>query len=206
MTDIDISKYPLGKVYAFDFDGTLTCRDTLIEFIRFAKGDKAFLLCFLRYSPLLVLMKLGLYPNWKAKQRVFSHCFRGMAVDTFNSLCSRFARDKARLMRPKGMKKLREVLAEGGKVVVVSASVNNWVEPFFAGIGGVYVVGTMVEEREGVLTGRFLTKNCYGEEKVTRLLQLFPERTQYWLTAYGDSRGDFELLDFANESYYRPFK
>ena len=206
MTDIDISKYPLGKVYAFDFDGTLTRRDTLIEFIRFAKGDKAFMLCFLRYSPLLVLMKLGLYPNWKAKQRVFSHCFRGMAVDTFNSLCSRFARDKARLMRPKGMKKLREVLAEGGKVVVVSASVNNWVEPFFAGIGGVYVVGTMVEEREGVLTGRFLTKNCYGEEKVTRLLQLFPERTQYWLTAYGDSRGDFELLDFANESYYQPFK
>lgn len=206
MTDIDTSKYPLGKVYAFDFDGTLTRRDTLIEFIRFVKGDKAFLLCFLRYSPLLVLMKLGLYPNWKAKQRVFSHCFRGMAVDTFNSLCSRFARDKARLMRPKGMKKLREVLAEGGKVVVVSASVNNWVEPFFAGIGGVYVVGTMVEEREGVLTGRFLTKNCYGEEKVTRLLQLFPERTQYWLTAYGDSRGDFELLDFANESYYRPFK
>lgn len=206
MTDIDTSKYPLGKVYAFDFDGTLTRRDTLIEFIRFAKGDKAFLLCFLRYSPLLVLMKLGLYPNWKAKQRVFSHCFRGMAVDTFNSLCSRFACDKARLMRPKGMKKLREVLAEGGKVVVVSASVNNWVEPFFAGIGGVYVVGTMVEEREGVLTGRFLTKNCYGEEKVTRLLQLFPERTQYWLTAYGDSRGDFELLDFANESYYRPFK
>lgn len=206
MTDIDTSKYPLGKVYAFDFDGTLTRRDTLIEFIRFAKGDKAFLLCFLRYSPLLVLMKLGLYPNWKAKQRVFSHCFRGMAVDTFNSLCSRFARDKARLMRPKGMKKLREVLAEGGKVVVVSASVNNWVEPFFADIGGVYVVGTMVEEREGVLTGRFLTKNCYGEEKVTRLLQLFPERTQYWLTAYGDSRGDFELLDFANESYYRPFK
>ena len=192
MTDIDTSKYPLGKVYAFDFDGTLTRRDTLIEFIRFAKGDKAFLLCFLRYSPLLVLMKLGLYPNWKAKQRVFSHCFRGMAVDTFNSLCSRFARDKARLMRPKGMKKLREVLAEGGKVVVVSASVNNWVEPFFAGIGGVYVVGTMGEEREGVLTGR--------------LLQLFPERTQYWLTAYGDSRGDFELLDFANESYYRPFK
>ena len=206
MTDIDTSKYPLGKVYAFDFDGTLTRRDTLIEFIRFAKGDKAFLLCFLRYSPLLVLMKLGLYPNWKAKQRVFSHCFRGMAVDTFNSLCSRFASDKARLMRPKGMKKLREVLAEGGKVVVVSASVNNWVEPFFAGIGGVYVVGTIVEEREGVLTGRFLTKNCYGEEKVTRLLQLFPERTQYWLTAYGDSRGDFELLDFANESYYRPFK
>ena len=178
-----MTQYPLGKIYAFDFDGTLTRRDTLIEFIRFAKGDKAFALCFLRYLPLLVLMKAGLYPNWKAKQKVFSHCFKGMKTDDFNALCANFADKKAG-----------------------SASVNNWVEPFFAGMPDVYVIGTMVEARNGVLTGRFLTKNCYGEEKVKRLLQLFPERTEYWLTAYGDSRGDLELLDFANEAYYKPFK
>ena len=64
---------------------------------------------------------------------------------------------------------------------------------------------TMVGVADGVLTGRFITKNCYGEEKVNRLLQLFPERTQYWLVAYGDSRGDTQLLDFANEGYYKPF-
>lgn len=201
-----MTKYPLGKIYAFDFDGTLTRRDTLIEFIRFAKGDKAFALCFLRYLPLLVLMKAGLYPNWKAKQKVFSRCFKGMNTDDFNAVCVHFAEKKAGLMRPKGMEKLREVTAEGGTAVIISASVNNWVEPFFAGMRGVYVIGTMVEARDGVLTGRFLTKNCYGEEKVTRLLQLFPERTEYWLTAYGDSRGDFELLNFANEGYYKPFK
>ena len=28
----------------------------------------------------------------------------------------------------------------------------------------------------------------------------------YWLTAYGDSRGDYELLDFANEGHYKPFR
>ena len=60
------------KVYCFDFDGTLTTKDTLLQFIRFAVGDRAFLAGFLRYSPLLVLMKLHLYPNWKAKQKVFS--------------------------------------------------------------------------------------------------------------------------------------
>ena len=189
MGNIDTSKYPLGKIYAFDFDGTLTRRDTLIEFIRFAVGTKGFLLCFLRFSPLLVLMKMGLYPNWKAKH-----------------LCARFADQKTGLLRPKGMKKLADVLAEGGKAVIISASVNNWVEPFFKGMGGVFVLGTMVGVRDGVLTGRFATKNCYGEEKVKRLLQLYPERTEYWLTAYGDSRGDFELLDFANESHYKPFR
>lgn len=206
MNDIDTSKYPLGKIYAFDFDGTLTRSDSLIEFIRFAKGDKDFALCFLRYLPLLLLMKIGLYPNWKAKQKVFSYCFKGMKEDDFNAVCARFAGKKAGMMRSKGMEKLREVLAEGGKAIIISASVNNWVEPFFYEMPDVYVIGTMVEVRNGVLTGRFLTKNCYGEEKVKRLLQLYPERTEYWLTAYGDSRGDTELLDFANESYYKPFR
>ena len=206
MNDIDTSKYPLGKIYAFDFDGTLTRSDSLIEFIRFAKGDKDFALCFLRYLPLLLLMKIGLYPNWKAKQKVFSYCFKGMKEDDFNAVCARFAGKKAGMMRSKGMEKLREVLAEGGKAIIISASVNNWVEPFFYDMPDVYVIGTMVEVRNGVLTGRFLTKNCYGEEKVKRLLQLYPERTEYWLTAYGDSRGDTELLDFANESYYKPFR
>lgn len=202
----DSATYPLGKIYAFDFDGTLTRRDTLLEFIRYAKGTKKFLLCFLHFSPLLVLMKMGMYPNWRAKQKVFSYCFRGMATADFNALCARFAKENTHLLRTMGIKKLREVLAEGSKAIVISASVNNWVEPFFTDMPDVYVVGTMIEERDGILTGRFLTKNCYGKEKVTRLLQLYPERTQYWLTAYGDSRGDAELLDFANESYYKPFR
>ena len=60
------------KVYAFDFDGTLTRRDSFVEFIRFVKGDKEFLKCFLRYSLQLVAMKLGLYPNWKVKRQVCS--------------------------------------------------------------------------------------------------------------------------------------
>ena len=72
------------KVHAFDFDGTLTRRDTLVEFIRYVKGDKEFLKCFLRYSPQLVAMKVGLYPNWKVKRQVFSYCFAGMKEEVFN--------------------------------------------------------------------------------------------------------------------------
>lgn len=198
--------YPLGKIYAFDFDGTLTNRDTLLEFIRFVRGDKAFLLCILYYFPLLVLMKLGLYANWKVKEKVFTHCFGGMKIADFNKWCARFASERMSLLRPQGVQKINEVLEAGNKVVIVSASINNWVEPFFFGLDGVSVIGTMIEDRDGVVTGRFLTKNCYGEEKVRRLLKLYPDRQDYCLVAYGDSRGDFEMLDFANESYYKPFR
>lgn len=57
-----------------------------------------------------------------------------------------------------------------------------------------------------MLRGVLSQKNCYGEEKVRRLIQTYPGRNSYWLAAYGDSRGDFELLDFANESHYKPFR
>jgi phosphoserine phosphatase len=60
--------------------------------------------------------------------------------------------------------------------------------------------------KDGRLTGRFLTKNCYGQEKVNRIKELYPHREEYHLTAYGDSNGDRELLAFADEAHYKPFR
>ena len=190
-------------IVAFDFDGTLTTRDTLLEFIRYAHGTRAMVLGFLRYAPLLVLMKLRLYPNYKAKQRVFSYFFRSMPLSHFDTLCQRFAADSRHLLRPQGVRMLEEAQANGADVLIVSASIDNWVQPFFP---SVRVLGTQVEtDADGLLTGRFLTKNCYGQEKVNRILALYPHRTDYHLTAYGDSRGDRELLAFADKSYYKAF-
>lgn len=193
----------MRKVYAFDFDGTLTTRDTLLEFIRFACGTKAFALGFLRHAHLLVLMKLRLYPNWKAKQRIFSYFFKSIDLKAFDSLCQHFADDNRHLLRPEGIQTLQQAKAEGAEVLIVSASIDNWVQPFFPDAN---VLGTKVEVVDGCLTGRFLTKNCYGQEKVNRILALYPDRNTYHLIAYGDSRGDKELLSFADEPHFKPFR
>ena len=193
----------MRRIVASDFDGTLTTKDTLLEFIRYACGTGAFIKGFLRYAHLLVLMKLGLYPNWKAKQKVFAYFFEGMKIEEFDGLCQRFAKDNQHLLRPKGIEAIQQALDKGAEVLIVSASIDNWVQPFFA---EVKVLGTQVEVIDGKLSGRFLTKNCYGQEKVNRILALYPNRSEYHLTAYGDSRGDKELLAFADESDYKPFR
>lgn len=201
-------------VACFDFDGTLTTRDTLLEFIRYARGTWSLFWGFLLYSPLLVLMKLRLYPNYRAKQRIFSYYFRGMTIEAFDSLCQRFARDnRERLLRPEGIATLRQALADGAQVLIVSASIDNWVRPFFAGTvlplssGSITVLGTQVEVRDRLLTGRFLTKNCYGAEKVHRIEAVLTEpRENYHIVAYGDSRGDKEMLEYADEKHYKPFR
>ena len=188
----------MKQLFAFDFDGTLTTRDTLIAFIRYACGTPRFLLGFLLHAPLLVLMKLRLYSNGKAKQRLFSWFFRGMPIETFDALCQSFASTHRHLLRPETVRLLQQALSEGSEVLVVSASIDNWVQPFFP---TVTVLGTQIEVIDGRLTGRFLTPNCYGQEKVRRILALHPVRSSYRLTAYGDSRGDRELLAFADEAH-----
>ena len=188
----------MKQLFAFDFDGTLTTRDTLIAFIRYACGTPRFLLGFLLQAPLLVLMKLRLYSNGKAKQRLFSWFFRGMPIETFDTLCQSFASTHRHLLRPETVRLLQQALSEGSEVLVVSASIDNWVQPFFP---AVTVLGTQIEVIDGRLSGRFLTPNCYGQEKVRRILALHPDRSAYRLTAYGDSRGDRELLAFADEAH-----
>ena len=209
------------KVYAFDFDGTLTTRDTFLAFIRHARGNLAFLWGMLLHSPWLVLMKLGLYPNWKAKQRVFAHFFKGMTIDDFNQQCWFFAYDKRSLIRPKAIEALRQAQAEGARVLIVSASVENWVgrcieaalatapqtqTPNTQQPTPITYLCTQIEVDGEHLTGRLLGKNCYGAEKVKRIQEALPQREGYKLIAYGDSRGDKEMLEYADERHYKPFR
>ena len=215
----------MKKLYCFDFDGTLTTSDTLLEFIKYAKGKGRFLLVFLMYSPILVLMKLHLYPNWKAKQRIFAHLFEGMRIEKFDALCRGFAEEHQHLLRPQGIACVHEALTANAQVFIVSASIDNWVRPFFhvRGLDAVKVLGTQIEVVDGKLTGRFKTNNCYGEEKVRRITEALAnqsangksdnstahssfDRSQYDIEAFGDSRGDKEMLAFADKGHYKPFR
>jgi len=201
------------KVYCFDFDGTLTTSDTLLEFIKYAKSASRLYMVFLMYSPLLVLMKLHLYPNWKAKQRIFAHLFAGMRTEKFDALCRSFAEERQDLLRPQGIKLAHEALAAGAQVFIVSASIDNWVRPFFhiRGLNNIEVLGTQIEVEDGKLTGRFLSKNCYGKEKVNRITAALSashafQRKNYDIEAFGDSRGDKEMLSFADKGHFKPFR
>jgi HAD superfamily hydrolase (TIGR01490 family) len=193
-------------IAAFDFDGTMTTKDTLLEFIRFVKGTPAFLCGFALHFPLLLAYLLKLYPNWKVKQRLFSFFFKGMPLEDFNRFCDEFHSKFQSLLRPQAVDAVHRHIENGNSVVIVSASIENWVRPFAEQLNISSVLCTKLEINESqCLTGRFSTANCYSDEKVRRLLQLYPHRSDYFLIAYGDSNGDSALLDFADKKFYRRF-
>ena len=220
-------------IHAFDFDGTLTTRDTLLLFIRHARGWWALFGGLLLFSPLLVLMKLHLADNGRTKERLFRHYFRGMLERDFDALCQSFARSHTHVLRTAGLRTIQQALDRGDRVVILSASIDRWVEaclrPFLVSSSQFQVLGTEIEVADGRLTGRFATPNCYGPEKVRRLKEFLKkvsprgdvegatkvsprgdvegalEGTPF-IIAYGDSRGDKELLAYADESHYKPFR
>ena len=186
-------------IAVFDLDGTLTTKDTLLEFIKFACGVPRFYWGFLLFCPILILMKLHLFPNWKAKQMFFSHFFKGWEYNDFKAKGQLFANEIEKMENRKMLEKLNDHLNHSDVVYVISASIFEWVQPWCEKIGVSRVLATQIEvDANGIISGRFATKNCYGKEKVRRLREVEPERHSYILYAYGDSRGDKEMIAFSD--------
>lgn len=196
----------MKRLHCFDFDGTITFKDTMIEFIRYTHGTPGLILALMAILPYLILMKLRLYPNWKSKQRLLRHCFGGMSEDQFNAKALAFATSHEVLLRPEAIATIDKAHQQGEEVMIVSASAVNWVRPFFRHTPWVKVVGTELEITEGIITGCLASPNCYGQEKVNRILKVYPNRQDYFIIAYGDSSGDTEMLAFADEAHYKPFR
>jgi HAD superfamily hydrolase (TIGR01490 family) len=190
----------------FDFDGTITSRDTLLEFIYHSKGGLAFYIGFLVLSPLLVAMRLGVIPNWRVKQWVLKLFFYRDSLEEFNKSCREFSRHRLPgLLRRKALDEIREHKRNGHRVVVVTASAENWIRSW-ADEYQVELLATQLEAENGRLTGNICGRNCHGVEKVERIRKHLTLSDYSSIYAYGDSPGDREMLELGTHSYYKPFR
>lgn len=189
-------------VIVYDFDGTITSKDSFLQFLFHAKGTLRTYLGLLWCGPIMLGYKLKLIPNGKAKQMVFSHFFKGMSETQFNTHCKSFIPKINQITRPNILKTLQQDIANNHQVLIISASITNWITPWSETQGIPAVLGTELSIKNNSLTGKFATPNCYGQEKVKRLLEKFPNRDQYTLVVHGDSAGDKELLEMADQTFY----
>lgn len=195
----------MKRLAIFDFDGTLTYKDSFLEFIRYYHGSRAFYLGMLRMSPWLLAYKAKLIPNWQAKEKVLEHFFGRQPEEEFREKGEAFARQLIpAMLRPKAEKALKKHLAAGDRVLVVSASAEPWLEAWCRELG-IELLATSLECKNGQITGRIMGKNCYGPEKVKRLRNYLNLEDYAEVYVYGDSKGDREMLALASHPHYRYF-
>lgn len=192
-------------VAAFDFDGTLTRRETLLPFLLHTLGAAAVARHALILSPTLAGYGLGMVRNDVAKEKVFIQCLAGMGMGELQRKGESFAAHVLPgLLRHGAMQRFEWHKQRGHRCVVISASLELYVRPWGQRAGFDDVIATHLETRDdGHVTGKLSGANCYGIEKVRRLEALLGARDDYSLYAYGDSRGDRELLSLADYPYYR---
>lgn len=189
----------------FDFDGTITTKDTLLEFIKFSKGRKRFYWGFLYNAVYLLAYKLKLISNQSAKEKVLQFFFKNTPVHVFNDQCTVFSTEVLpKLIRPKALKELQKLKNENFIVVVVSASPQNWIQPWSSAMK-VELIASQLEIKDEKITGRILGKNCHGPEKVRRIMEKYVVEDYDEIYAYGDTSGDLPMLKLATQPFYRPF-
>lgn len=186
-------------IAAFDFDGTLTKKDSLLEFLLFTQGRWKTYLGLLLLSPAMMLMFLGVIDNNRCKEIMLSYFFRGWRQADFERRGREFAERGMEILNPETCAKLSKHLKEGHEVYIISASVEQWVKPIARRLGVENVLCTrLAVGADGRLTGKYDGRNCHGQEKVNRLLEREPERDTYYLYAYGDSGGDRQMFGLAD--------
>lgn len=183
---------------AFDFDGTLTQRDTLLPFLRQTLGTSRFVSKFIQESPWLLAYLFGGISNTTAKQRLLRRCLGGMPERTLHEWGELFVRQQLpTLLRPALLRRLKQHQELGHTTVLVTASLTTYTEPWAQQMGFSHTIGSAPEiDSQGYVTGNLRDGNCFGAEKAVRLKRILPP--QAVLHAYGNSRGDAEMLAMAD--------
>ena len=194
------------KLALFDFDGTISHKDSLAEFVKFAVGKPRFYWGLFVLSPIIIAYLLKIISNSAGKEKLMTYFFKDWSDEFFQKKADQYSLQKIDLiLRPQAMEKITWHQSQGHQVVIVSAAFEHWLKKWCE-LNKLELLATRLESINGKLTGRFSGKNCYGLEKVRRVKQRYPLAQYQFIYAYGDTAGDRPMLSLANESYYRPFR
>lgn len=189
----------------FDFDGTITRKDSFIELIKYYKGLRSFYFGLILLSPIILLFFAGIIKNWWLKEFVFTYFFRNEPYQIFRNKCREFSLNVIPdLIRPLALEAINNHIKNGDRVIIISASFENWLIDWCKSMH-IELIGSKIEVKDGLLTGKIEGKNCFGIEKVIRLNQYLDISQFSEIYAYGDNKGDFPLLELANHRFYRFF-
>lgn len=194
-------------VAAFDFDGTLTHRDTLIPFMAYSLGKLRTACNLILLIPYLLAFYFNLRSRQQVKEAFLKKCLRGHSEQSLFSAGEKFAKQKIPfLLKQEALERLRWHQKQDHRCILVSANLNIFLKDWAVGMGFDEVVTSELHfNQQGLFSGKLIGENCWGTEKVNRLQELLGKEKNYLLYAYGDSRGDQELLAYADYPFFRSF-
>ena len=201
------------EIFVFDFDGTITTRDTFALFLRYYAGTVRWAVNITRLLPTFAAYKLGRIDRHAVKLAVINRFFAGESADDVESRAKQFATEVIpNLIRPAAQDRIDTLLnsPECGpeSLYICSASIGPYLREWASscGIHERNVMSSELTIMNGRITEGLFGYNVWGINKVRRILDQFAPHSVRIVEAYGDTRGDWEMLHAAEASYFKPFR
>jgi phosphatidylglycerophosphatase C len=189
----------------FDFDGTITNGDSFLQFLIYTHGMGGFMVRLILLFPVLILYKLKLINAHDSKTLILSFFYKNKDYNKLVSKATEFSKNiLPKYQKAEAMERIQWHINQQHTVVVVSASfgfiLKGWCES-----NKLELIATEVESVNGKLTGKMQGQNCWGPEKANRIRSKYNLNDYSTIFAYGNSRGDNEMLELAHHAYFKTF-
>lgn len=194
----------MKKLYCFDFDGTITKKDTMFSFLKFYNKQK-FYLNFAKHLPFFIMLKLNLAKAERVKENFISSILKGEKEKNIQQKATSFFEENyPSILREKALNFIQNIDRNDSECYLVTASLDIWVKPFSEKLN-LKLLSTQAKFKNGIYIGKFATKNCNGIEKVHRIKEIIKNQSFDKTIAFGDTSGDKEMLAWADENHYKFF-
>lgn len=193
------------KLAIFDFDGTITEKDSVIQFAKFTYPKNKFWLKFILIAPVLLGRKLRLISSHKLLELFLRLYFKGWGKDPLEKAGKDFAYKKLPgIINHSARDRIKWHQVEGHKIVIATASCPEWIKPWAEKLN-IDLIASELEYEDGRFTGILKGGHCSGEGKKRRILQALDLDKYEYIYAYGDQPSDRPMLELAHAKYYRRF-
>ncbi|NAW51055.1 HAD-IB family phosphatase [Elizabethkingia argentiflava] len=193
----------MKKLYCFDFDGTITNRDTMFLFLKFYNPQRYYLQ-FIRHIPLFMMMKMNFVNAERVKKSFITSVLKDETQTKLEEQAQRFLVTYKKSIIRKNALDFFKSIDHNTTAYLVTASLDIWVKPF-ADYFNFGCISTQAKFVNGKFAGSFVTKNCNGIEKVNRIKKEIDLSNFDKVIAFGDTEGDKPMLDWADEGYFNFF-
>ena len=199
------------EIVVYDFDGTITTDDTFRLFLSYYRGRANYAVKIITLLPVFAAYGLRIIDRNKVKAHVIRRFFKGEQMSHIEARAAEFARDVIPgLIRPAAAEALEQAKKREKQgcesLYICSASIGPYLRAYFLQHSITNILATELKSESGVCTGDIEGYNIWGAGKIRRIFAEFEPNGVIIKEAYGDSRGDRELLNAAKASFYRPFR
>ena len=187
----------------FDFDGTISSKDSFVAFMKFTHGKPVFAwkmaMGFLTFAG----WKLGLVKSHFTKVKALRSFYKGWSEERMTDARKRFTEEiLPHILFPKALERIAWHKKNGHRIIVVTASCDAWLGDWTNQMD-LEILCTEMEVKNGVFTGELSKPNCRGKEKVNRVKQHLDLEDYSEVYAYGNDHGDNQLLAIADHPHFR---